>query len=543
MPATWSFEIQGSRLLGREHPASGLIASVSLHAQRASLSLEATARMHRESNLPGAFPGCKIVKDERVEIKGRAAQVFHVTRLASHPDTELFDAVVDGGGSFLFVSLLFEKGRSAEYREIFHRMVGSARGKDTSPEPTPGPSARPRPTEVEGKISWVGSLDQALEEARKRNVPILAALNMDNESANNRILTTHYENPQIVALSRRMVCVIGSVFDHGGYDRGGGDLRPCPRFGSVTCAAHRDVEVAVRERYLRTPAAVAPQHLLISPDGKLLARREYMLPVADLLQMMEGALRVVERASLLVDVTSAGDFLSLYHKAGDARERRELVGDILHAGSPEIAAGFVAGLAADGNEEALLEALAFAGETRHPDAGLAVVTLLGHDSEAVRAETARVIEATGDARVVDRLRSQVSREKSTSVKLRLIQALGAAGAEDDKVVGLLVKYTGTGTSSQRAAALLALRHSGPEKKILECALRAFRSARSDDVKAAAALLFGLHRITGTIPLLEKWIDEAGASFEAETGRWALACIRGEKDPEKDVESRARAILP
>lgn len=97
--------------------------------------------------------------------------------------------------------------------------------------------------------------------------PLLVAMNMDGESASERITKENYRDPKFVALTRSFVCVIGSVFRHNLRDHDEQGRRiPCPRLGEVTCGEHIALEPVLFERYLGGER-IAPRHALILADG------------------------------------------------------------------------------------------------------------------------------------------------------------------------------------------------------------------------------------------------------------------------------------
>src|SRR5258707_296022 len=89
-------------------------------------------------------------------------------------------------------------------------------------------SARVRPASVQSsaasaegrdrQILWQRSLDDALAIAQAEGRPLLVAVNMDGESASDRIVRERYRDPAFVAATRRFVCVIASAFRHAPRD-------------------------------------------------------------------------------------------------------------------------------------------------------------------------------------------------------------------------------------------------------------------------------------------------------------------------------------
>src|SRR5262245_6670887 len=92
-----------------------------------------------------------------------------------------------------------------------------------------------RPTN-QPQIEWQRTLEDAQAVAKAEQRPLFIAVNMDGESASDRIWRENYRDPAFVAAANRCVCVAASVFRHNprDYDEAGYRI-PCPRFGCVTC--------------------------------------------------------------------------------------------------------------------------------------------------------------------------------------------------------------------------------------------------------------------------------------------------------------------
>ncbi len=117
------------------------------------------------------------------------------------------------------------------------------------------------------QVAWQPTLEDALRIARDENRPLLVAMNMDAESASERIVREQYKDPQFVAMTRRCVCIIGSLFRHTPRDHDDHGRRlACPRLGSVTCGEHIALEPILFDRFLKGDR-IAPRHALIQPDG------------------------------------------------------------------------------------------------------------------------------------------------------------------------------------------------------------------------------------------------------------------------------------
>ncbi len=120
---------------------------------------------------------------------------------------------------------------------------------------------------LERQILWQRSLDDALAIAKAEKRPILIAVNMDGESACDRIVHEQYRDPKFVASTRPFVCLMASVFRHTprDYDDRGRRI-PCPRLGEITCGEHIALEPILYDKYLQGDR-IAPRHALILPEG------------------------------------------------------------------------------------------------------------------------------------------------------------------------------------------------------------------------------------------------------------------------------------
>lgn len=545
VPTEWSRELTsgGTRLLCREFPAKRVIALLSVHTNAAVTSLDRAVEYHKDETLPSMFPGCQVLSEERIQIGDRNAHFLHIDKLgAGQPASELFETVIETENFYGFISLYFAPGRSDDYRDLYERVRSSFKvDKSVS---VYGDSARSQDSSSSsaatgagslGSIEWRTHFDSAFEEARTRDVPVLIAFNMDNESACLSILRTHYQDPEVVALSQKMVCLVGSTSLHDSGET------PCRRFKSLRCVEHRDVEIRARETYIRRPVAVAPQHLICSPDGRLLSRREYMLPKRDLARMMDGAIQANSRKSLYFKDGQEPAFFSLYSQAKTPEERRQVIGDVLYSGDEKLCKEIFDRIASSRKVDGLVEVMETLSYCRHPAGVDHAVRYLNNPSEFVRAEAARSLKSLAVPQAVEGLKARLRKERIDRVKFHLLRALGTCGAEDEAIASLLVKQAKRGPSLLRINALLALRDFTLDKTLRRTLVQVYRSERNHEVKAAAALLVGLHQVEEAVEFMEKDLVGVGQTHLARITRWALSSIAGETDPLVDFEDLAHGM--
>jgi hypothetical protein len=118
------------------------------------------------------------------------------------------------------------------------------------------------------QIQWQRSLDDALSIATTEKRPILIAINVDGESASDRIVDEVYRDPKFVAWTRNFACVAASISRHNPRDHDDHGRRIlCPRLGNVTCGEHIALEPILYDKYLGGER-ISPRHALIASDGK-----------------------------------------------------------------------------------------------------------------------------------------------------------------------------------------------------------------------------------------------------------------------------------
>lgn len=134
---------------------------------------------------------------------------------------------------------------------------------------TTAPPAVPALPESPPQIEWQRSVEDAEALAQAEHRPLLIAVNMDGESASDRIWRENYRDPAFIAAASRCVCVAASLFRHNVHDYDAEGRRiPCPRFGCITCGEHIAAEPKLFAKLLADGERVAPRHALVMPDGR-----------------------------------------------------------------------------------------------------------------------------------------------------------------------------------------------------------------------------------------------------------------------------------
>jgi HEAT repeat protein len=145
-------------------------------------------------------------------------------------------------------------------------------------------------------MPWLPSPKDAFAIADAGNLPVMVALTMDGERANDGLAARHFKDREVIRVAELIPCLVSSVFGEGGVhaqDVAHGEVDfACTRYGSIPCASHQAVEAWVRKEFLNdeTPPVV-PRHMFVATDGRVLADREYYLSERDLRRMILRAIR------------------------------------------------------------------------------------------------------------------------------------------------------------------------------------------------------------------------------------------------------------
>ncbi len=130
-------------------------------------------------------------------------------------------------------------------------------------------------------VPWFsGTFEEALAEAKERNVPLLVGFNQDGEDANEAILEALYNEKGFVKIVARCVPVIASIHEHAPVKVG--NEQRCSRFPAVTCAQHRRLETKAREKCWGAEAVSTPSHVVLAPDGTEAARLLDLVAAGDI---------------------------------------------------------------------------------------------------------------------------------------------------------------------------------------------------------------------------------------------------------------------
>ncbi|MED6334947.1 MAG: HEAT repeat domain-containing protein [Planctomycetota bacterium] len=395
-----------------------------------------------------------------------------------------------------------------------------------------------RPLVGAADIDWQPSYEAALLRAADEDRVLFVAVNMDGERANDRTADKTYHDKTIVGLSEHTLNLVASLSEHAKPDR------TCPRFGDVTCADHRRVDIDVRENVLAPDDegyVIAPQHVFLKPDGEVILSVPYEISAAELEWCFVTALQVVDpdfthrlsagarapRRLIMGAVSGAGagqppptreELMELISevKKGSLRggERMAALRRILLADEPE-AIEFIrtelrrgpqvgrggggrrgggGGGRGGGDRRDQRGPLLHTIGVRSPISYWEVLVEFATGSDALlRAEAVVALEQLAAPDSVRDIRSALKREKVIEIEKNLLRALGSAGAADKKTrETLLSRVKKEKDALLRANAIVALGYLTRDEEVDE-RLHELLEGDDTDARVAAACAIALTR--------------------------------------------------
>jgi hypothetical protein len=131
------------------------------------------------------------------------------------------------------------------------------------------------PAPTAGKPRWRTDREEATNEARRRNCPLLVVFSDDKSKGLDAVEAAIYAKPAFVEFSRELVLLIaldGSSHKSSERDVGGARVAWCGRF-DVPCEEHRQLHQWIYERFVLREYW-NPLHLFLDAEGNELGRTE-----------------------------------------------------------------------------------------------------------------------------------------------------------------------------------------------------------------------------------------------------------------------------
>ncbi|HTF87223.1 MAG TPA: HEAT repeat domain-containing protein [Planctomycetota bacterium] len=413
-----------------------------------------------------------------------------------------------------------------------------------------------------GDIVWEQSLEEGLAKAKAENKPLFLAVNMDGERANELLATKTYHEKSLVELTSRTVNVLACAQEHASAGK------PCPRFEGLQCIDHRRTDNESREKILKADSqgnVIAPQHVWLSPEGKVLLSVPYAVTLDELTWCMVSAIAEVDPATTLKlppsarsprrlvngavfdPGTNAGgladrpptrqealDIIKEMKKSWFALEKGEDARRLLMSDEPEVlefvqqqlrgsvgsflgggaggaggkggggggGAGGAGGRGGNGGGRFHAMILHQIGIVSPSGYWELVSESLGNSDREVRAEAAVALEQLAVPESLRALNAALQKEDDVSIKKDILRAIGSAGANDAKTRAALIKRAKSDKEDVlRWNSTVALGFATIDPEVVAF-LQACLAGKDPRARTAAACALGLSRDKQFIPFLK-----------------------------------------
>ncbi|MAB78594.1 MAG: hypothetical protein CMJ89_04490 [Planctomycetes bacterium] len=422
---------------------------------------------------------------------------------------------------------------------------------------------------IAGDIQWQSTYEDAMDRSAEESRVIFVAVNMIGERANERMLSTVYQDGKIVKLAKLTVNLVAT--NCGDQNK----TSACKAFKPLTPSELRTLDIRIRENILRPDEqgyVVAPQHVFLAPDGEVILSVPYAVTADELEWCFVRAIQTVDpgtdlkmsatarapRRLMLGDVYDVSEgtsgrtltrerVLELIEelRRGTLRggKRASVFRQVITADEPE-ARDFVlnelrggtggggrrggggggGGRGGGGNNRdrrpALLHQI---GVNSPPSYWEVVAEFIGDSSDEIRNEAAVALEQIAAPAAHRAIASALRKEKVAGIEKNLLRALGASGAAEKSARATLLKVARKDREALlRVNAIISLGYLIRDEEVVEFLAETFRSGEPRE-QAAAVIAMGLSRE-------EMWLEvlEPGSASGEESSE-------GSEDPFADLE--------
>lgn len=176
-------------------------------------------------------------------------------------------------------------------------------------------------------VELAATFEDALEDAKRTQRSILVILHTDEERGCAEMAKSVYGSSEFRKAAARSVVLVASPDEHSVDDE-------CDRFAGFACRDHAaNFETLFTRYFVGHQEAVIPQHLVLAPDGRLIARLEYVRTKQDLLSAMaEGEAFATDPTKAIVAHESEviADLQTMNAKSGAVAEKaaKRLLADL-----------------------------------------------------------------------------------------------------------------------------------------------------------------------------------------------------------------------
>ena len=398
------------------------------------------------------------------------------------------------------------------------------------------------------QIHWESSLSAALGKAKATKRVVMIAIHMDGERACQEMIAEHYSDPQLVKLSRATVNLFCAAAK-----------RSLIKGMSPRVQQNNDWDVRSKVLKVKEDAwVVAPQHVFLSPEGKILRAVPYLMTKGELEWLWLDAIRKQDSSfewklsdaarppRRLRDESAAAvedkskkpptpeEISALLAKLqknglGDKHEALRNLETIARSESPK-ALAFAKKALAQAKPEQRSEFLRAIGRVAPKRWWKLVETYLKDKDANVRAAAIRALRELGEAKAAKRLlRRFKDTKESAENRGRALIAMVVLEPKKRSHNKLLTKALRSESNKQlRVRAALAADRL-EDKRAVRQLLGIAVSDRSAIVRQATLWLIAERRDKDFVPLLESALEKESDKVTKPLYKAALEVIEGKKN--------------
>jgi hypothetical protein len=397
-----------------------------------------------------------------------------------------------------------------------------ALGQGTSPPATPP------------GIAWQAEFETALDLAKKENKPIMVAFVMIDEPANDEIMRHHFKNPEIIAESRKFVCMVGCrgmKEAEEGIRVDGTKGRVSVQLGSADPAEIERVEACARAAFVGTHSISAPQFIFLAPDGeRVLLRHVWMLSEHELLRKIRLAYAFHDPASAPEDFRKqADDVTRLMAEADDNNSAKRLAALTTLAGidDPRVTEFLIRQTGPRADKAKRLEAIQRMGARGNAKVLDCLHALLKINDNMARIHTAISLGAIGMRESAEHLEKALKKENKDRVRCHILRALSTCHESFEDMEPRLLSGLESNSQLDQVTALYlcaAALDPVPSDKLKRMILRKAQDTNTR-VRCAAFYAIGTLSIQEARPLLERTASSLRGDAQA-CCQWAISLLGG-----------------
>jgi HEAT repeat protein len=377
-------------------------------------------------------------------------------------------------------------------------------------------------------IAWEADYDAALKKAKGEKRPIMVVFILRGEPANEEICEEHFQDREIVALSRRFVCLLAladvSVADGASTDGTDGIIAELE--GRVSRKQLQGIESEARLNLLDSNEVSAPQFIFLEPDGKtVMLHHVWHLPVAELRHKMELARHHHDPSAtpterLRQEDREVSELLERC-RGNNLEQRRDAIRSLAGKDHPAVISFLVARTAPNEETQHRLEAIRAMGQEGQVKFLPALHRMLAKESDyQIISNVAEAIGEIGLKESGSHLAEAIKRERKDNVRSLLIRALAACAPEAKETEQQLARLLQRGSKLDQITVLYLLARREHDPSLDKAVLKAAKSS-NDKVRAAAYLVIGKHKLAAAT----RYLRGRASSERQVTGQacsWALA---------------------